>query len=270
MNSEKTQLDLALVLPDIPDEEDACVERLVSLLHSKGIDRAHVVRKDGKASVCLHYDPERFSLAEVRRLTSVTGAALGTRYAHETLRVDGMDCATCAEVIEHALQRLDGVLEARVSYAAERLRLEYDSEKTSRRAVVRRLEALGYRIVEDDARAGWWAEHRELLCSLAAGTLLLAGWLGVLAGLPNGVSLPLYGAAYAFGGFFTLRDAMQSLWAKRFDIDTLMLVAAAGAAALGEWAEGALLLVAAAAAIPAVLAAVLGKLPVEPAVATVT
>ncbi len=35
---------------------------------------------------------------------------------------------------------------------------------------------------------------------------------------------------------------MQSLWAKRFDIDTLMLVAAMGAAALGEWAEGALLL----------------------------
>ena len=51
-----------------------------------------------------------------------------------------------------------------------------------------------------------------------------------------------YLAAYAFGGFFTLRDAVQSLWAKRFDIDTLMLVAAAGAAALGDWAEGALLL----------------------------
>ena len=39
-----------------------------------------------------------------------------------------------------------------------------------------------------------------------------------------------------------MRDAVQSLRTKRFDIDTLMLVAAAGAAALGDWAEGALLL----------------------------
>ena len=93
-----------------------------------------------------------------------------------------------------------------------------------------------------EAHAGWWAEHRELVFSLTAGGLLLGGWLGGLAGAPHTVSLGLYLVAYAFGGFFTVRDAVQSLWAKHFDIDTLMLVAAAGAAALGDWAEGALLL----------------------------
>ena len=161
---------------------------------------------------------------------------------HESLRIEGMDCPTCAIVIEHALGRLDGVLEAKVSYAAERLRLEYDSEKSSHRAVVRRIEALGYRILELEAHAGWWAEHREQVFSLVAGVLLLGGWLGGLAGAPYAVSLGLYLVAYAFGGFFTARDAAQSLLAKRFDIDTLMLIAAAGAAALGDWAEGALLL----------------------------
>lgn len=40
----------------------------------------------------------------------------------------------------------------------------------------------------------------------------------------------------------TLREAYDNLKLKRFEIDTLMLVAAAGAAALGSWAEGALLL----------------------------
>lgn len=242
MADDKAVLDLALVLPGIPDEQDACVERMTSLLQGKGMAQAHIVREDGKAQLCLHYDPERFGLAEVRRLAIAAGATIGKRYVHESLRIDGMDCATCAEVIEHALTRLDGVLEAKVSYAAERLRLEYDSEKTSRRTIERRLDALGYRIVADEAHAGWWAEYRELVCSLAAGALLLAGWLASLAGAPQAVSLGLYWAAYAFGGFFTLRDAVQSLRAKRFEIDTLMLVAAAGAAALGEWAEGALLL----------------------------
>ncbi|MFX6230845.1 heavy metal translocating P-type ATPase, partial [Acinetobacter baumannii] len=40
----------------------------------------------------------------------------------------------------------------------------------------------------------------------------------------------------------TVREAVDNIRLKRFEIDTLMLVAAAGAAALGSWAEGALLL----------------------------
>ncbi|HMM51015.1 MAG TPA: cation-translocating P-type ATPase [Burkholderiaceae bacterium] len=241
MSTAKLSLDLALVLPDIPDERDACVGRLIALLEGRGIDQAHVVREDGKARLCLHYDPGRVGMAEVRRLASAAGASIAKRYAHASLRIDGMDCPACADVIEHALGRIDGVLEARVSYAAERLRLEYDNEKTSRRLVERRLEALGYRIVAAEEH-GWWHEYRELVFSLAAGASLLAGWLGSRAGWPAAASSWLYWAAYAFGGFFTLRDALQSLRSKRFDIDTLMLVAAAGAAMLGHWAEGALLL----------------------------
>ena len=242
MSDDKLVLDLTLLLPHVPDERDSCVERLISLLKSEHIEQAHVIREDGKARLCLHYDSERIGLVELRQLVAAAGASIDKRYVHEGLRIDGMDCPTCATVIEHALGRLDGVLEAKVSYAAERLRLEYDNEKTSHRAVERRIEALGYRILEPEGHAGWWAEHRELIFSLGAGMLLLGGWLGGLAGAPNVASLGFYVAAYAFGGFFTVRDAVQSLWAKRFDIDTLMLVAAAGAAALGDWAEGALLL----------------------------
>ena len=42
----KLQLDIPLLLPEIPDEKDACVERLISTLEEKeGIEKAHV--KDG-------------------------------------------------------------------------------------------------------------------------------------------------------------------------------------------------------------------------------
>jgi Cd2+/Zn2+-exporting ATPase len=242
MVSKKLVLNLALVLPHVPDERDACVGRLISVLAGTDIDQAHVVREDGTARLCFHYDSERVGLAKVRQLVAAAGATIDKRYVHESIRIGGMDCPTCAAVIEHALGRLDGVLEAKVSYAAERLRLEYDSEKSSHRAVARRIEALGYQIVVSDGEAGWWAEHRELVFSLVGGGLLLAGWLGARQGMPHDLSLGLYLAAYVSGGFFALRDAAQSLWAKRFDIDTLMLVAALGAAALGDWAEGALLL----------------------------
>ncbi len=240
--TEKCTVDLALLLPGIPDERDACVRRLTELLQAEGLEKVHLVREDSSARLCLHYDPQRFSVARVRELAQAAGAKIADRFRHESLRIDGMDCPTCATVIEHALQRTDGVLEASVSYAAERLRLEYDREKIEHAAVVRRIAALGYGVLEEGRAAGWFAEHRELIFSGTAGLLLLLGWLAGLAGLPGALSLGLLLGAYAAGGFYTLRDAWQGLKARSFDIDTLMIVAAAGAAALGAWAEGALLL----------------------------
>ncbi|MCP4620986.1 MAG: HAD-IC family P-type ATPase, partial [Bradyrhizobium sp.] len=63
-----------------------------------------------------------------------------------------------------------------------------------------------------------------------------------LIAAPAWLPVALFVGAYYCGGFFTLREAIGNLKRKRFEIDTLMLVAAAGAAALGAWAEGALLL----------------------------
>ena len=94
-------------------------------------------------------------------------------------------------MIEHALQRTDGVLEASVSYVAERLRLEFDSEKIERPAIIRRIQALGYAVLEEGREAGWFAEHRELILSGVADLLLLAGWLAGLAGAPRGLALGL-------------------------------------------------------------------------------
>ena len=89
---------------------------------------------------------------------------------------------------------------------------------------------------------GFWS-GTELRFALACGALLLIGFLlERFAAVPSWVPLAAYVGAYAFGGWFTAREAIDNLRMKRFEIDTLMLVAAAGAAALGEWAEGALLL----------------------------
>lgn len=240
--AEKLKLDLPLVLPDVADERDACVGRMTELLLAEGLEQIHLVREDGIARLCLHYDPQRLSVSRVRELVHATGAKISNRYRHESLRIDGMDCATCATVIEHALSRMDGVLEVSVSYAAERMSLEFDNEKIGRTVIVRRIQALGYTVLEEGREAGWFVEHRELIFSGVAGLLLLAGWLAGLAGAPRVLALGLLMGAYLAGGIYALRDAWQSLKSRSFDIDTLMIVAAAGAAALGAWEEGALLL----------------------------
>jgi Zn2+/Cd2+-exporting ATPase len=88
-----------------------------------------------------------------------------------------------------------------------------------------------------------YREHRELVFALLCGALLLAAWLYEVFGDPTAARpIPVYLLAYFFGGYDAFRHMVSSLRRKQFDIDFLMLVAAAGAAVLGAWAEGALLL----------------------------
>ena len=89
-------------------------------------------------------------------------------------------------------------------------------------------------------RGGWFGRNGELIFSLLSGAALFAGWMIERSGA--GGALAFFVAAYVFGGYFTLSEAIGNIAARRFKIDTLMLVAAAGAAMLGSWAEGALLL----------------------------
>src|SRR5699024_9586038 len=90
---------------------------------------------------------------------------------------------------------------------------------------------------------GIFGADSELIFSLVCGGLLAIGFaIEKLTPMPGWLPLVCYLGAYFFGGFYTVGEAVQNLKLKRFEIDTLMLVAAAGAAALGAWAEGALLL----------------------------
>ncbi|WP_410511290.1 hypothetical protein PaeBR_14425 [Paenibacillus sp. BR2-3] len=90
---------------------------------------------------------------------------------------------------------------------------------------------------------GIFGPNNELIFSIISGTLLGIGFiLDFLGQISSWVSLALYLAAYFFGGYFTVKEAIESLMKCSFEIDFLMLIAAIGAGFLGKWAEGALLL----------------------------
>lgn len=95
----------------------------------------------------------------------------------------------------------------------------------------------------DHASPGPLGEKAELIFAILSGIAVGTGWLlSTFGDLPDDIATALYIAAYVFGGVFTLRGAIRAIRSGQFKIDFLMLVAAAGAAALGEWFEGALLL----------------------------
>ncbi len=79
----------------------------------------------------------------------------------------------------------------------------------------------------------------------AAGALVLfvLGGIAHLAGAPAPVYWALYLACYAVGGWEPAWAGVQALREKTLDVDLLMVVAAVGAAAIGQVFDGALLVV---------------------------
>lgn len=260
---EKTRIEINIVLPTVHDARDACVRRLTDLLRSRaGVEAVHVKDGTGRAEICIHYDPARLSLADVRELAKRAGAELDQRFGHLLARSDAVAAGRARMAESRALQ-IRGVIEAAISPAGA-VRIEFDRQLTDEASVRVGLRGLGLQIEEAESaspvvRPPDWpvepasrehahehgsllGERGELIFAAMSGGLLLAGWLASLAGVTPGLPWGLYLAAFFFGGFFTFREAFENIRAFRLEIDLLMLVAAIGAATLGEWAEGALLL----------------------------
>ena len=89
-----------------------------------------------------------------------------------------------------------------------------------------------------------WRNQAWLAPRLVAITLvaILLSFLGERAGAPAALVMAINIAAYASGGFYGARTAIESLMQGEIDVDMLMVLAALGAAAIGQWHEGAILL----------------------------
>ena len=91
--TEKLQLEIPLILPEIPDSSDGCVDRLTkNLIARPGIDQAHILAPEGDkpALLCIHYDPEAVSLSRIRDIARAAGAAIAERYGHVLWSVKGI------------------------------------------------------------------------------------------------------------------------------------------------------------------------------------
>lgn len=87
-------------------------------------------------------------------------------------------------------------------------------------------------------------EEWKTLAALAGGCLLagLAGLGAEALGLPAAAALACWVAAYVFGAWEAAEETWEKVRAGELDVHFLMLAVAAGAAAIGAWHEGALLL----------------------------
>ncbi|MBY5959162.1 heavy metal translocating P-type ATPase [Membranicola marinus] len=274
----KLKIQIPLILPEVPDEKDQCVDKLMQQLEGiNGLERVHVDANTDQnvPQLCFHYDPEVISIDRIQKLAEQTGAEITKKFGHKLIEVEGIRHVRHARHIEESLRDKHGVLEASVS-ASGMIRLEFDQTKITVPEILQAIREEGLDISDsqvsaerflqqangdgqtdqdvseqdhdegaghDHSHGGIFGKNTELIFSILSGILLGVGFgLSFIEAVPFWVSLTLYIGAYFFGGFYTAKEGLGTILKGGFDIDFLMLVAAIGAAILGAWAEGALLL----------------------------
>lgn len=78
--------------------------------------------------------------AALMLLAGAAGAAERT----VTLELEGMTCASCPYIVDRALERVEGVADARVSYEKRTAVVRFDDTRTSADALTRATAAAGY------------------------------------------------------------------------------------------------------------------------------
>ncbi|WP_028548440.1 heavy metal translocating P-type ATPase [Paenibacillus sp. UNC451MF] len=87
----------------------------------------------------------------------------------------------------------------------------------------------------------WLSRYGEAIAALASGIFIAAAW--GIDGMSHTAAIVLYSMAFVVGGYVKAKEGLHTLFVERdLDVNLLMLVAALGAAGIGYWAEGAVLI----------------------------
>ncbi|MCG9553074.1 zinc/cadmium/mercury/lead-transporting ATPase [Vibrio sp. Isolate31] len=161
--------------------------------------------------------------------------------------VSGMDCPACARKIEKAISNIDGVIQAKVLFATEKLVVKYNSELLA--DIIEQVSInTGFPLTEVGSKKEkqqpekFWQAHIQpnlQIIAIAAAMLFAALLTSTFPQLSEG----LFIATCLLGLYPVAKKAVQlARSGTPFAIETLMSVAALGALYLGETAEAAMVL----------------------------
>ena len=66
-----------------------------------------------------------------------------------TLPISGMTCASCAQTIEKALKKTEGVTDANVNLMTEKATIDFDTEKVNLDQIKKAIDDTGYQVEEE-------------------------------------------------------------------------------------------------------------------------
>lgn len=175
-------------------------------------------------------------------------------------KVQGLDCAEETAVLKKAVGVRPGVTDLTFDLLNAKLTVAYEPAEIQPEAIRLSIEKTGMKAVPWQERTSpesvsWRQRHGRLFMAVLSGVLLAGGFLShwvlhgslidaLAAGDKDGhvfprVSILFYVASVVAGAWYILPRALHSARRLSPDMNLLMIVAAAGAIAIGEWFEAA-------------------------------
>jgi Cd2+/Zn2+-exporting ATPase len=243
------------------EHELSCLELLDDAVADEdGI--VHVELDTEAEQVRFDFDPKLIAERDINRIAQAMEPTLHQRWSSCTMRLGkrgGRACESCALALERQVQEIPGVRRATASYAGGVLSVQYDKALVSPAELSQSVSSWGEKIAPSAAalpveapaapQTGWqqaWAwsmEHLQaIFTAITFITMMTARILESVPDAPPYLITALYAVAYLTGGIFGLKAGIESLRALTIDVDLLMILAAIGAALVGQPFEGAMLL----------------------------
>lgn len=116
------------------------VEKTVKNL--SGVNVANVNLATEKMSV--QYDEAVLTEAEIKKAVMDAGYTAVSNTVKKTLNIEGMTCASCAQTVEKAVKKLEGLNQVSVNLATEKMTVEYDPSVLNFYDITRAVADAGY------------------------------------------------------------------------------------------------------------------------------
>lgn len=155
-------------------------------------------------------------------------------------RLQNLSCANCAMKFEKNVQSIPTVEEVQLNFGAAKLTVKGD-------ASIEQLCAAGafdgIKVVpassKEETNTLFYKKKENILAGISL-LFVIAGYLmGALQGENHIITIGLFLIAIIIGGYTIFKDGFRNLLHFDFDMKTLMTIAVIGAAIVGEWKEGA-------------------------------
>jgi len=159
----------------------------------------------------------------------------------KVFRVQGFTCASCAAQFEDNVKKLPGVRDAQVNFGASKI-IVYGEPSIQDLEKAGAFESLKIYPENQEVRMErepFWKRRETIQVGVSLVFLLLGWFMGESYGEKSIPSVASYLLSMLIGGYALFRKGLLNLTRLQFDMYTLMTIAILGAAAIGEWGEGA-------------------------------
>lgn len=162
----------------------------------------------------------------------------------QNYRVEGMSCANCAKIFEKNVEKLAGVKEARVNFGASKISVQ-GSVTIEALEQAGSFENLTVRNERERKvkKESIWKQKSTIKVYIAALLLALTWLISSQLGESHLLVTLGYAAVIVIGGYSLFIQGLKNLRQFIFDMNTLMTIAIIGAALIGQWSEGAMVVI---------------------------